>query len=198
MNFVTGLLLSADQKSDSYNLILVIINRFTKMVHYKPLKVTINAPKLVKAIIDVVNFIINDQRAIFTSKFWFLPCYFLNIKRRLSTAFHPQIYSQTKRQNSMIEAYLRAFVNFEQNDWAKFLLIAEFAYNNAKNVSTSHIFFEWNCSYHLGMSYKKTLIFVSGQKRLGNYRVSFNISYQFAVRTSIMPKNFKSKPTIET
>ncbi len=26
--------------------------------------------------------------------------------------------------------------------------MAEFAYNNAKNASTSHIFFELNCSYH--------------------------------------------------
>ena len=30
--------------------------------------------------------------------------------------FHLQIDSQTKRQNSTIEAYLWAFVNFEQND----------------------------------------------------------------------------------
>ena len=47
-----------------------------------------------------------------------------------------------------MEAYLRAFVNFEQNDWAKLLSMAEFTYNNAKNASTSHTPFELNYSYH--------------------------------------------------
>ena len=39
-------------------------------------------------------------------------------------------------------------MNFEQNDWAKLLPMAEFAYNNAKSSSTGHTFFELNCSYH--------------------------------------------------
>ena len=33
--------------------------------------------------------------------------------------------------------------------------MTEFTYNNAKNVSTGHMPFELNCSYHLQMSYKK-------------------------------------------
>ena len=44
MDFVTGLLLSADWKSDNYDSILVIVNRLTKMVYYEPIKVTIDAP----------------------------------------------------------------------------------------------------------------------------------------------------------
>ena len=54
-----------------------------------------------------------------------------------------------------MEAYLRAFVNFEQNDWARLLLMAEFAYNNAKNASTGHTLFEFNCGYYPRMSYKE-------------------------------------------
>ena len=118
MDFVTGLPLSADWKGDSYDSILVIVDRLTKMVYYKPVKVTIDASGLAKVIIDVVvrhhglsDSIISDQGAIFTSKFWSSLCYFLGIKRRLSTVFHPQIDGQTERQNSMMEAYLRAFVN---------------------------------------------------------------------------------------
>ena len=90
------------------------------MVHYEPVKVTIDAPRLAEVTIDVVvqhhglsNSIINNRGAIFTSKFCSLLCYFLGVKRRLSTAFHPRTDSQTERQNSTIEAYLRAFVNFE-------------------------------------------------------------------------------------
>ena len=33
----------------------------------------------------------------------------------------------------------------------------EFAYNNAKNSSTSHISFKFNCGYHLCVSYEKDL-----------------------------------------
>ena len=55
----------------------------------------------------------------------------------------------------MMEVYLRAFVNFEQNDWARLLPMAEFAYNNAKNASIGHTPFELNCGYHPRMSYKE-------------------------------------------
>ena len=54
-----------------------------------------------------------------------------------------------------MEAYLRAFVNFKQNDWAKLLPMAKFAYNNAKNASTGHTPFELNCGYHPRMSYEE-------------------------------------------
>ena len=33
--------------------------------------------------------------------------------------------------------------------------MAEFAYNNAKNISTSHTLFELNCHYHPQMSYEE-------------------------------------------
>ena len=54
MNFVTSLPLVLDWKSDSYDLILVIIDQLTKMVHYKIVKVTINALRQAEVIIDVV------------------------------------------------------------------------------------------------------------------------------------------------
>ncbi len=88
------------------------------MVYYKRVKVTINVPGLGKVIIDVVvchhgvpESIITDQGLLFILKFWSSLCYFLEIKMKLSTAFGPQIDGQTERQNSIIEAYLKAFVN---------------------------------------------------------------------------------------
>ena len=54
MDFVTGLPISIDWKGDSYNSILVIVDRLTKMVHYKLVKITLNAPGLAEVIIDVV------------------------------------------------------------------------------------------------------------------------------------------------
>ncbi len=47
-----------------------------------------------------------------------------------------------------MEVYLRAFVNWEHNNWVRLLLIAEFAYNNTKNASTGYTLFELNCGYY--------------------------------------------------
>ena len=54
-----------------------------------------------------------------------------------------------------MKAYLRAFVNYKQIDWAKLLPLVEFAYHNAKNASTGYILFELNCGFHPRISYKK-------------------------------------------
>ena len=54
MDFVTGLPISADWKGDSYDSILVIVDRLTKMVYYEPVKVTIDAPGLAEVIINMV------------------------------------------------------------------------------------------------------------------------------------------------
>ncbi len=122
------------------------------MLHYKPVKVMIDRPGLAKVMIDVVmrhhgvpESIVTNRSLIFTSKFWFLLDYFLGIKKKLSTTFHPQTNGQIERQNSTIEACLRVFVNWEEDDGARLLLMAEFAYNIAKNASTRHTLFELNC-----------------------------------------------------
>ena len=132
------------------------------MIYYKLVKITFNAAGLAEVIIDVIvhhhtllNLIVTNRSSFFTSKFWSLLCYFLGIKRRLSTAFHPQTDSQIEWQINTREACLWALVNFKQNDWARLLPMAEFAYNNAKNSSTGHTPFELNCSYHCCVSFKE-------------------------------------------
>lgn len=71
------------------------------------------------------------------------------IKQKLFTTLYPQTDGQTKRKYRTIKTYLPFFVNYEQNDWAKLLLIAEFAYNNTKNASIGHTTFKLNYGYHL-------------------------------------------------
>ncbi len=106
-----GLLVSADWKGDTYDSILVIVNRLIKMVYYEPVKVTINAPALAELINETAvwhhglpDSIVSDCGSVFTSKFWFSLCYFLGIKQKLSTAFYPQTNGQTERQNKTMEA----------------------------------------------------------------------------------------------
>ena len=87
MDFVNGLPVSTDGKGETYNSILVIIDQLTKIVHYKPVKVTINNSGLTKVILNMVVWhhglsksIVSNRSSIFTSKFWSLLCYFLSIK----------------------------------------------------------------------------------------------------------------------
>lgn len=49
--------------------------------------------------------------------------------------------------NSIIEAYLPTFFNYEQNDGVKLLPIDGFVYKNTKNVNIGHISFELNCNF---------------------------------------------------
>ena len=55
----------------------------------------------------------------------------------------------------MMEAYFRAFVNWEQDNWARLLPIVEFPYNNAKNASTYHTLFKLNHCFHPRISFEE-------------------------------------------
>ena len=113
---------------------------------------------------DLLNLIVSDCSLVFTLKFWLLLYYFLGIKQSFSLAFFLQINSQTKKQKNTIEAYLRAFVNFKQNNWARLLSIAKFAHNKIKNVSTSYTIFEFNYDYHFYVFYEKDIYLISMSK----------------------------------
>ena len=75
----------------------------------------------------VPELIVMDQGLLFKLKFWSLMYYFLEIKKKLFIAFYLQTNSQTEKQNSMIEVYLRVFINWKQNNSAKLLLMAKIA-----------------------------------------------------------------------
>lgn len=123
VDYVTGLPISANWKSNTYDSILVIVNWLTEMVYYKPVKITLDALGLAEVLLDVVlqyhglpDSIMTDKGLLFTSKFCQSLCYFLGIKQRLSTVFYPETDGQTERQNNTIEVYLQAFVNLEPNN----------------------------------------------------------------------------------
>jgi len=71
--------------------------------------------------------IVSDRDSRFTSETWKEFLRLSGIRPRMSTAFHLQTDGQTERLNQMIEAYLRAFVSKEQDDWVCLLPMAEFA-----------------------------------------------------------------------
>ena len=56
-----------------------------------------------------------------------------------STAYHPQTDGQTERMNAVMEQYLQAYVNYLQDDWIRYLALAEFATNNQVSETTGEI-----------------------------------------------------------
>jgi len=139
MDFITDLPLS-----DGHDSIWIIVDRFTKMAHFVPLKSDAKkAPDLARIFLREVwrlhglpSTIISDRDARFTSKFWETITGILKIKRGMSTAFHPQTDGQTKRVNQSIEPYLHTFCNYEQNNWSEMLPMGEYAYNNSVTTAT--------------------------------------------------------------
>ena len=126
-----------------YDAILVVVDRYTKIAKFIPTTTNIATPKFIALFYKNIELkysslkgIVSDQDTRITSKFWAEVCTYSLIKRRLSTAFHPQTDGQTEILNRILENYLRAYTNLEQMNWARLLPSAEFAYNNSRNSST--------------------------------------------------------------
>ena len=84
----------------------------------------------------------------FAGEFWESLCKKLGIKRKMSTAYHPQTDRQTERVNQVLGGYLHIFVNYDQNDWYHLLPLAEFAYNNSATSAHGMTSFFANYGYH--------------------------------------------------
>ena len=118
-------------KCQGYDRIWVIVDRFSKMAHFIPLKKTTAASLALEFVKEIWRLhglpkgIISDRDVLFTGNFWTDVKKLLGITGRRSTAFHPQTDGQTERVNQVLEQYLRAFVNWEQDNWVELLPFAE-------------------------------------------------------------------------
>ena len=73
--------------------------------------------------------------------------------------FHPQTDGQTERLNREINQYLRTYVNDRQTDWAKWIKIAQFIWNNTVSEVTTDSLFGITQSYspHMGVEPAETV-----------------------------------------
>ncbi|QRW25227.1 Retrotransposable element Tf2 protein [Rhizoctonia solani] len=85
---------------------------------------------------------ISDRGTTFTGKFLRALYQRLGVKPSFSSAYHPESDGQTERVNQFIEFYLRSYVAADHSDWASWLPLAEYAYNNAKHSATGKTPFE--------------------------------------------------------
>jgi hypothetical protein len=123
-------------------IILVVVDRFTKMSHLIPIKKK-DSSTVARAYLQNVwkyhgfpEHVMTDTDSTFTGSFFTDLYNYLGLKRSMSTAYHPQTDGQTEWINQGIESYLRSDCNLEQNDWASILSMAEYVYNNSKHSAT--------------------------------------------------------------
>ncbi|MBW0465721.1 hypothetical protein O181_005436 [Austropuccinia psidii MF-1] len=119
---------------DSYKLLPVVVDRFSKREIFIPAYGTITSLNLAQILISHVFskhglpvIIVSDRGSLFASSFWTNLCQQLKISRDLSASFHPKTDVQTERVNQTLERYLWMYVSYHQDDWHTWLPLAELA-----------------------------------------------------------------------
>jgi transposase InsO family protein len=133
MDFIIGL----PTTQSCYDSIWVIIDRFSKVAHFIPVKTTYKGAKLAELYIarivclqGVLKKIVSDRGTQFMSRFWEKLHEAMDIKLNFSSAYHPQTDGQTERVNQILEDMLRACALKDKKSWDKCLPYVEFSYNN--------------------------------------------------------------------
>ena len=116
VDFITKLPLA-----QGYDSILVVVDRFTKMVHFISTTEKTSTEGLVRLFRDNVwklhglpDSIVLDRGPQFVAGIIKELNQILGINTKLSTAFHPQTDRQTERMNQELEQYLRMFIDHRQ------------------------------------------------------------------------------------
>jgi len=137
--------------SKGHDAILVVCDRFSKMSHFMAMTEKTMAKELARLFRDNVwklhglpKSVISDRRLQFVAGLTRELNKMLGIETKLSTAYHPEIDSQMERTNQELEQYLRMYVNHRQNNWAEWLAMAEFAFNNKVHIVTKMSPFQVN------------------------------------------------------
>ena len=153
-------------ESFSYNYILVVVDRFSKEVVFVLCTKEETAYSTTELFRDHVwcqhglpSTIVSNCGLVFASNFLGELYKLLGIKRKMSTAFHPKTDGQMERLNREINQYLRTYVNDRQNDWAKWIKITQFIWNNTVSEVTTDSLFGITQSYspHMGIEPVETV-----------------------------------------
>ncbi|MBW0538764.1 hypothetical protein O181_078479, partial [Austropuccinia psidii MF-1] len=112
-DYVSSYFITQLPLSNSFDSIIVVVDRFSKMEIFIPTYGTITSLELAQIFISHVFSkhglpvsIVSDRGSLFVSSFWTNLCQQLKISRDLSTAFYPETDGQTERVNQILEQYL--------------------------------------------------------------------------------------------
>ena len=139
MDFITEL-----PDSNGYDAILVIVDKLTKYATFIPTQTTINEKETAQLFFKHIvcknglpRQIISDRDSRWTGTFWKEICRLMDIKRSLTTAYHPQADGQTEIMNQTLEVALRTYINPSLSDWSMLLDPFALTYNNTLHSTTS-------------------------------------------------------------
>src|SRR5258705_5543108 len=129
--------------SKGYNTVLMVVDCLSKWIHAIPTVTSLDSARVTWLFLEHIwhhhrlpEEVISNRRSAFISNFSRELTALLGVKLTPSTSYHPQTDGQTERVNQEIEAYLRGFMSHQQDDWADWLPLAEFAYNNKVHTAT--------------------------------------------------------------
>src|SRR5260221_6226505 len=141
--------------SEGFTAILVIVDRLTKQSLFIPTHDMVHAPQLARLFLTHVfskhgapGHVTSDRGTEFMSHFFRSLGSLLSMKLHFMSGYHPEGDSQMERINQVLEQYLWAYMNYQQDNWAPLLPLAEFAYNNAASTTTGISPFFTNKGYH--------------------------------------------------
>ena len=142
-------------ESNGFNAIQVWVDLFTKRIHVEPVDMTLSSEGVARLTRDriiryhgIMRKIISDRDKRYISKFMQELNRLLGTQMNPTTAFRPWSDGQTERMNQEIEHYLRIYVNYHQSDWAEWLAMAEFSYNDKVHAATQTSPFFADHGYH--------------------------------------------------
>jgi len=155
-DFITKLPLA-----QGYDAILVVCNRFSKMVHFIATMEKMSAEGLAKLFWDQVwrlhglpESIILDKGVQFAAGMMKELNNLLGIQTKLLMAYHPQTDREIERINQELEQYLRIFIDHRQEQWPDWLGTVEFAYNNKIHTATKNSLFKVNYGQDLRIGFE--------------------------------------------
>jgi len=84
----------------------------------------------------------------FVLRFFKLLALALEMWLHFLAGYYSEADGQTKYTNQILEQYLWTYCNYQQLDWSKLLLLAEFTYNNTSSSTTGISLFFANKRYY--------------------------------------------------
>ena len=152
--------------SKGYNAVLVVVDHLPKQIHTIPTVTSLDSAGVAWLFLKhtwhhhgLPEEVISDCGPTFISNFSCKLAALLRVKLTPSTSYHPQTDGQTEHMNQEIEAYLHVFVSHQQDNWADWLPLVEFVYNNKIHAATCRTPFELDAGQHpcLGVEPTRTL-----------------------------------------